>query len=119
MLTTLVVLSLSLLGGRAVHANPTAVALSDAILAASASCPVSRNEIRDTTQLANELQSATVLPILTCSNNNTRSAFLNAVALPQPSGYPGDADIMPSLIVQPAGKLSAAYDASCSLCRLH
>lgn len=103
MLTTVVALSLCLLRGRAVHANPTAVALSDAIAAASVSCPVVTNEIRDTMQLALDLQSATVMPVLTCSNNDTRSAFLNAVALPQPSGYPGDADIMPSRVVQPAG----------------
>lgn len=105
MLTTLVALSFCLLRGRAVLANPTAVALPDAIAAASASCPVSTNEIRDTRQLARDLQlqSGTVTPILTCSNVDTRSAFLNAVALPQPSGYPGDADILPSLVVQPAG----------------
>lgn len=88
-----------MLGSHSVHATPDALA--DAVTAAAKLCPASAREISETAQLATDSQSAATGPILTCAANKT--AFLHAVALPQPSGHPGDADNVPALVIQPAG----------------
>ena len=100
------------LGFCAVRADPTTVAYPDAVMSAAMLCPVSAGQMSNTLQLATDLQPATIGPVLTCSSNS-RSAFLDAVALPQPSGSPGDADIVPSLVIQPAGTQADA-GATCS-----
>ena len=64
--------------------------------------PVSATETCENTQLADDLQSATTGPVLTCSNAS-RSAFLDAIVLPQPSGYPGDTNDVPTVVIQPVG----------------
>ena len=90
------------LGSCAVRRDPTAVAFPDALAAAAVLCPASTTDMSIAAQLASNLQSATTAPVLTCSRNS-RSAFLDAIALPQPSGYPGDADYVPALVIQPVG----------------
>ena len=98
----LIFLALCSLGNRAVLAKPPPAALSDALAAAAISCPVSATETCENTQLADDLQSATTGPVLTCSNAS-RSAFLDAIVLPQPSGYPGDTNDVPTVVIQPVG----------------
>ena len=97
-------MALCVLGSCAIHADSPVctVAFQHAVTAAARLCPVSATEMSDTAQLASHLQSATTAPVLACSNKS-RSAFVDAIALPQPSGYPGDADIVPALVIQPVG----------------
>lgn len=105
MITTIAIataITLRVLESHIVSANSIAVALPDAVAAARMLCPVPVPERSRTVQLAQDLQSATTGPVLTCSKVS-RSAFLDAIALPQPSGYPGDASVLPALVIQPAG----------------
>ena len=51
---------------------------------------------------ASILQPASKGQVLTCSH--TRSPFLYAIALFQPSGYLQDADFLPTFVVQPGGE---------------
>lgn len=95
-------ITLRVLGSHTVSANPVAVVLPDAVAAAALLCPAPVVERSRTVQLAKDLQSSTTGPVLACSNIS-RSAFVDAVALPQPSGYPGDASVVPTLVIQPAG----------------
>ena len=86
---------------QAVRAEASAVGLDDARAAAAALCPASALGRNDSVQLDLSLQSAVSGRVLTCSRS--RPAFLDAITLFQPSGYPPDANIVPSFIVEPAG----------------
>lgn len=97
-----IVLALCSVGSAVVVAKPSPAALPDALAAAAAVWPASATRKCDNTQLVGDLQSATTGPVLTYINR-TRLAFLDAIALPQPSGYPGDADIVPTLVIQIVG----------------
>ena len=81
-----------------VIADPTAAGRPDALAAAATLCQV---PVNNGSQLANELQAAVTGQVLTC--NNSLSAFLDAIALYQPSGYPKDTELVPAFVLEPAG----------------
>ena len=110
-----VMLALCIFANKVAVAVPSPVGRADALAAAEALC--SASSTKSSPQLAKELQDAVSGPVLTCSSVGSRSAFLDAVAEFQPSGYPSDAQVIPSIVVQPTGKPEAyvldIVDAAC------
>ena len=96
------VLPLCIFANSVANAVPSPVGRADALAAAEALCSASSTKCSP--QLAKELQDAVSGPVATCSSVGSRSAFLDAVAEFQPSGYPSDAHIIPSIVVQPTSK---------------
>ena len=95
------------LGEYLVDADPTAAGRREALAAATSLCPVS---INNGSQLTNDLQAAVSGQVLTC--NNSRSAFLDAIALYKPSGYPKDTELVPAFVVEPVGAYAVCCDLS-------
>lgn len=85
MIQTLLELCPANVSASVTQAQPEAVGLSDARAAAAALCPVVAVHSSQEAQLASTLQDVVAGSVLTCSN---RSAFLEAITMFQPSGYP-------------------------------
>ncbi|KAL3134357.1 hypothetical protein ABBQ38_006614 [Trebouxia sp. C0009 RCD-2024] len=88
----------------AAKALPSAAGRSEALAAAAvlcpATCPVTGRSVA-ATQQAEDVQKLISAPVLTC-NRSHRQAFLDVIALFQPSGYPGDSAAVPRFVVQPS-----------------
>lgn len=96
----------------AAKALPSAAGRSEALAAAAvlcpATCPVTGRSVA-ATQQAEDVQKLISAPVLTC-NRSHRQAFLDVIALFQPSGYPGDSAAVPRFVVQPSSASSVCWN---------
>lgn len=87
------------------NASPSATGRSASLKAAAAlcpaACPVSECSFYEP-RIAAAVQNLTTATVLTCDSLH-RPAFLEAIALFQPSGYPEDLNVVPYIVVQPSG----------------
>lgn len=95
-----------------VSTHPSAAGRSASLEAAAALCPTvcPASECSfHRLQTAEAVQNMTTATVLTCDSLH-RQAFLEAIALFQPSGYLEDNKVVPYIVVQPSGTLCIIKD---------